>query len=189
MATAETAITAEKLLTAEEFRLLPDDGIPMELVRGRIVTMNVPAPRHGYFCGRIVRVVGNFAEERDVGRALCNDSGVVTEHDPDTVRGADVSYYSYERLPRGLIPGGYLPVVPEVVFEVRSPTDRWPQVLVKVAEYLNAGVLAVCVHDLQTETLTVYRADQPPRVFNVEEELVLPEIHADFRVPVRRFFE
>jgi hypothetical protein len=28
---------AEALLTAEEYRLLPDDGPPTELVRGRIV--------------------------------------------------------------------------------------------------------------------------------------------------------
>ena len=33
-----------------EFLMMPDDGVPRELVRGRIVTMNVPAPRHGYFC-------------------------------------------------------------------------------------------------------------------------------------------
>lgn len=52
-------------------------------------------------------------------------------------------------------------VAPEVVFEVRSPTDRWPKVLEKVGEYLNAGVLAVYVVDPQAETVTMFDADQP----------------------------
>jgi len=51
------------------------------------------------------------------------------EHDPDKVRGADVSYYSFGGLPPGPLPEGYLDVVPELVFEVRSSTDRWARVV------------------------------------------------------------
>jgi hypothetical protein len=43
---------AEKLLTAEEFAALPDDGRPKELVRGRVVLLNVPYPRHGDICSK-----------------------------------------------------------------------------------------------------------------------------------------
>src|SRR5262245_39441414 len=114
--------TAEVLFTAENYQLLPDSGRPTELVRGRIVTMNMPHPRHGYFCGKIVRLLGNFVERHDLGWVMSNDSGVVTERDPDTVRGADVAYYSFNRLPKGKLPQGYLSVVPELIFEVRSPT-------------------------------------------------------------------
>ena len=38
--------TAEALLTAEEYYLLPDDGQPTELVRGRVVPVNMPSPSH-----------------------------------------------------------------------------------------------------------------------------------------------
>ena len=41
------AATAEKLLTAEEFLLLPDEGVPKELVRGRVIPLAVSTPRHG----------------------------------------------------------------------------------------------------------------------------------------------
>ena len=34
-------------------------------------------------------------DEHDLGHVLSNDSGVITERDPDTVRGADISFYSY----------------------------------------------------------------------------------------------
>ena len=180
----------EALLTAEEFGLLPDNGQPMELVRGRIVFMNVPAPRHGQICNKIGRYVGNFADDHDKGHVVTNDSGVVTERHPDTVRGADVAFYSYDKVPRGPLPLGYLAVVPELLFEVRSPGDSWTEIEDKVAEYFKAGVLVACVFDPGTETVHVYSSDKPKRVFQADEDLVLPEVLSpDFRVLVRRFFE
>jgi Uma2 family endonuclease len=184
MSTATTS-----LLTAEEFRLLPDNGKHRELVRGRVVEMNVPVPRHGVLCSNVIWELSNFVRPRGIGRVVTNDAGVVTEHEPDTVRGPDVSYYSYARLPKGRIPEGYLDVVPELVFEVRSHTDRWSRILAKVSEYLEAGVSVVCVLDEQTEALTVYPAEDLQRVLTADDEFTLPEIFGpDFRVPVSRFF-
>jgi Uma2 family endonuclease len=183
-----SAAAAEALLTADEFLLLPNDGRPKELVRGRVVYMNVPWPRHGQICVKVVRLLGNFVEERGLGHVVSNDSGVRTERSPDTVRGADVAFYSYSRVPPGPFPRGYLPVVPELVFEVRSHTDRWPAVLVKVAEYLNAGVSVVCVLDDATETAHVFASDQTPRNLAADQTLKLPEVLPGFEVAVRRFF-
>jgi Uma2 family endonuclease len=180
----------EALLTAEEYQRLPDNGRPTELVRGRIVELKIPAPRHGYFCGQVVQIIGKHTEVHELGRVVSNDAGVITERNPDTVRGPDVSFYSYSRLPRGPLPEGYLDVAPEAAFEVRSPTDRRSQILAKVAELLKAGVLAVCVLDPQTETLTIYREDsEPDRVLRGYDEFSLPGLLPGLSVPVRRFFE
>src|SRR5581483_10520332 len=151
-----TTVLEKPLLTAEEFLRLPSDGRPKELVRGRIVHMNVPKPRHGQICSKVDRILGNFADERNLGHVVSNDSGVRTERGPDTVRGADVAYYSYSRVPPGPFPDDYLTVVPELVFEIRSPTDRWSAILAKVAEYLEAGITVVCVLDQMTERCLVY---------------------------------
>jgi Uma2 family endonuclease len=183
-----TATTAKRLLTAEEYGRLPDDGRKTELVRGEVVEVNMPYPRHGEICSKINRIVGNFADEHRLGRTVTNDSGVITERDPDTVRGADVAFYSFARVTPGPLAWDYLPVPPEVVFEVRSPTDRWPRILAKVAEYLDAGVGVVRVVDQPTESVYVYRIDTN-RVVTADEELTLPELHADFRTVVRKFFE
>jgi Uma2 family endonuclease len=180
---------AEARLTAEEYRLLPDNGQWTELVRGRIVPMNMPAPRHGQICVRIVRILGRFLDDHDIGHLVSNDSAVVTERDPDTVRGADVAFYRYERVPRGPFPEGYVEAMPELVFEVRSPTDRWVQIHTKAAEYLNAGVSVVCVLDPTTESAHVFSADQPTRVIPHDQELTIPEVLGEFRAVVRRFFE
>ncbi len=184
-----TMTTAAALLTAEEYAELPDDGRPSELVRGVVVPMNMPAPRHGEICVRTILLLQQYLDSHPVGRLVSNDSGVITERDPDTVRGADVAFYSYARTPQGPLARGYLPVAPELVFEVRSPGDRWRQIVVKVGEYLQVGVTLVCVLDQQPETAHVYHADQSPREVRRDEELTLPEVLSDFRVPVRRFFE
>jgi Uma2 family endonuclease len=190
MSTAATAAPVlDRLLTAEEYAKLPDMGIPTELVRGRIVEMNVPAPRHGEICSKVDRIVGNYADDKGIGRVVVNDSGVITGRNPDTVRGGDVAYYSYARVPRGPLPAGYLDVVPELVFEVRSPTDRWTRVFAKAVEYLDAGVTVVCILDQMSERVLICRAEELPVTLHGDDELHLPDILGDFRVPVRRFFE
>jgi Uma2 family endonuclease len=180
---------APTLMTAAEFSRRPDPGHPEELVRGRIVPMSLPTRRHGQICGKSVRILGNFADEHDLGEVLSNDSGVITEHGPDTVRGADIAFYSYKRIPKGPLPKDYGAEPPELVVEVRSPSDRWPKVLAKVAEYLNAGVLAVVVLDDDSRTALLCMADQAPRRLGPDDELAIPEILPGFVVPVRRFFE
>ena len=185
MATAELV----ELMTAEVFSKRPDPGYPEELVRGKIVAMPVSDRRHGYVCLKVGRILGDFVDEHDRGRVMSNDSGVVTERDPDTVRGADISFDSFNRLPKGPLAQGYANEVPELVVEVRSPGDRWRDIQKKVTEYLEAGVLAVVVLDPASNLAHVFRADDPPRTLNADDELVLPGNSDGFRVRVGRFFE
>ncbi len=185
MATAEML----ELMTAEQFGQRPDSGYPEELVQGRVVAMPVPDRRHGYVCGRADRILGNFVDGHDIGRVICNDSAIITERDPDTVRGADVAYYSYPRLPKGTLPAGYGPEVPEVVVEVLSVNDRWRVILEKVSEYLNARVLVVIILDPEHQIAHVFSSDDPPRTLGAEEQLVLPGVLEGFSVRVGQFFE
>ena len=181
--------TAEALLTAEEFERMPDPGYPTELVRGRIVAMNPPGFRHGEVCSNIVHIVRIYLDQHDRGRIVSNDSGTITERGPDTVRGMDVGYYSYDRLPKESRPQGYPSVSPDAVFEVKSPSDRWSDILEKVAEYLKAGVIKVFIVDPQRRTITIYSQDEPERVLAASDTFELPEVFPGLAAPVARFFE
>jgi Uma2 family endonuclease len=186
-----TILTQPVLITAEQFALLPDDDTITELVRGKIVRMNPPYPYHGYVCSKISRILGNFVDTADLGRVLTNDSGVITERDPDTVRGADIAFYRFDKIPRGPFPvDAYLTVVPDLIVEVRSPSDRWSNVLEKVTEYLKAGVVAVIVVDPKSLSVQVHRdSDQMPQTLRDNDELTLPDLLPGFSVPVKRLFE
>ena len=100
-----------------------------------------------------------FVENQRLGRVVSGDAGVVTQRDPDSVRGPDVAFYSYQRIPRGPLPEEYWPASPELVIQVRSKTDRWKDVLQKVAEYLNADVLTVAVIDHSFVNAKTLQAD------------------------------
>ncbi len=150
--------------------------------------MPVPNRRHGQVCNEVGRVLGNYAKEHDLGHVLSNDSGVITERGPDTVRGPDLAYYSYARLPKGPLLN-YGPEVPELIFEVRSPGNRWPDILVKIAEYLAAGVQYVVVLDPDSQTALIASAEQPPRILGPDDLLKFPDLLGEFHAEVRRFFE
>jgi Uma2 family endonuclease len=183
--------TIDHLLTAEEYAELPDDGVPTELVRGRIVEMNIPASRHGWLCVRVAKLLANFVDDHRLGRVLGNDAGMITERGPDTVRGPDISFFSYSRLPKEANLEGYAQVAPEVVFEVPSPSDRWPRILERVSEFLNAGVLAIYVVDAKKKVVTVFDAesDPPSLAFEGDDELTFPEPLSGLRIAVRQLFE
>lgn len=190
MATVKATPAAEpteSLLTAEEYAAL-SLGYPTELVRGRIVELNQPRPRHGLVCGNVYWIVREFVSRHDLGYVFPNDTGFITRREPDSVRGPDVCFYSYAKIPKGRLPEGYPEVAPELVFEVISPSDRWRDVLGKVVEYLDAGVLAVCVLDPQRETAHVNPAEQAGNMLSREEELAFPEILPEFAVKVSDLF-
>lgn len=178
-----------KLLTAAEYGRLGGDGRSTELVRGRVVEMNRPFTSHGYFLSRINALLWSFVEKNDLGRVVAGDAGVITQHDPDTVRGPDVAFYSYQRIPRGSLPDEYWPASPELVIEVRSPSDRWKDVLQKVAEYLNADVQTVAVLDPASKRVHVYSADNEATIVEGTDVLTFPDILPGFEVVAENLFK
>ena len=75
------------------------------------------------------------------------------------------------------------------MFEVKSPSDRWSDLLEKAVEYLKSGVLKVCIVDPQRRAITIYSQDEPERVLTENDVFELPEIFPGLSVPVARFFE
>ena len=180
---------SEKLISVTDYANRPENGKREELVRGRIVELKVPYPRHGEICVKTILIVARYLHSHDIGRLLSNDAGVIMERGPDTVRGADVAFLSYKRRPKGALPRAeYIDELPELVFEIRSPTDRWRKVIGKAMECLNAGVTSVCVLDEQTQTARVYSDDDPGQILSADDDLTFPDILPGFSVKVREFF-
>jgi Uma2 family endonuclease len=185
---AMSTATSAKLLTAEEYFELPDDGQQTELIRGVVVPMNMPGFRHGEVCGNIHFYLSTFVRQKRLGRTLTNDAGIVTKRKPDSVRGADVTFYSYTRVPAGESPIGYPSAVPEIVFEVVSPGNTSRQIEAKTAEYLSAGVNVVCVVDPAYKTVNLHFPDHPSKELEGDGLLAFADLPG-FSLPVNKFFE
>ena len=177
------------LLTVEQYAAMPDEATPSELVEGRIIEVPPPGYEHGKICARISRLIGNQVEDGGLGEVVTNDSGIITRRDPDTVRGADVAFYSAPKVPPSDQVSGYPAIPPDLVVEVRSPSDRWADLLTKAAEYLAAGVLVVVVLDPETRAAHIFEADRPNRVLGPEDVLTFPDLLGDFAVVVGRIFD
>jgi Uma2 family endonuclease len=190
--------TTEPLMTAEEFIEKYGHCSGVELVDGRVVwagqdadaaaEKDMPRFRHGVVSYRALRVLSDFIEANRLGWLAINDTFVRTRRSPDRVRGADLLFVSYSRLPAGPTPED-LTVSPELVVEVRSPTDRMNDLIAKATEYIGSGVTVVLVIDPVTESAAVFRRDEWPQRLHNGDELTLPDVLPGFAVPVRRFFE
>jgi Uma2 family endonuclease len=158
------SVVGAKLLTAEEFFLLPDpqDGSKQELVRGEVVTMPSPGFEHGEIQINIGSLIKEFLRKNRLGRVV-SESGMITEHNPDTVRGPDISYYSNERLPLNMRVVGYHDQSPDLCVEVISPSNKKKELREKIKEYFFANVKMVWVIDPEDRSITILRAPDEGR--------------------------
>lgn len=188
MTPTETA--TEELLTADEFLRRHGDDSGVELVKGRIVRCPMPGARHGYVAGNVTALIHAFVRQHNLGRVFSHDTFVRTKRGEggESVRGPDVAFVSYERLPAGEVPKGPIPVPPNLVVEVRSPSDRISQLSAKASEYLEAGVTVVVVIDPDTESAAVYREDEFPIRMHNGDELTLPDVLPGFSMRVADLF-
>jgi Uma2 family endonuclease len=186
-----SAGTAAKLMTAEEFYdwvHRPENADKwFELVRGEVIELPPPAKPHGRVCTNAAYLLEGYVRERGAGYVTSNDSGVILDRDPDTVRGPDVALYedaaSFEELhPK------YGEVPPRLAVEVLSPNDKAGKVVSKVTDYLKSGVDLVWLVDPDDRKVTVYRPDKSPYELKVDEELTGDDVLPGFRCRVNDFF-
>jgi Uma2 family endonuclease len=184
--------TAAKPITAAEFARMPgpEDGARQELVRGEIVTMPPPPPGfpHGRCQVRVVYLLESYCRSTQRGRVTV-ETGVVTESDPDTVRGPDVAFWSADRLPLQSVPQGYPEVPADLCVEVLTPNTNRASLQTKIEEYLRRGVRVVWVVDPEDRSVTVYRQPGEGRVLWANATLTEEEVLPGFQCRVAEFFE
>lgn len=178
---------ATKLITAEEFAEMPDpdDGSKQELVRGEIVTMPPTKQKHGFAQFRIGWLLMNAVEPNRLGW-VGGESGVVTERDPDTVRGPDVYFFSRTRFPQR--PEGWADAGPDIVVEILSPSNRRNAMRAKVGEYLAAGSSIVWVVDPDSKTVMVYTGNLRGVELGETDTITGGDVLPNFSCQVAEFF-
>lgn len=176
-----------QLVTARQFAEM-DPEVPSELVRGEVVEMPRPGMRHGVVCGNTYDPIKAWARTGGHGLVATNDTGVLTERDPDSVRGPDILFVGRQRWPQDRAPEGFLEVAPDLAIEVLSTYDVWKDVLEKTSEYFDAGVREVWVVDPELKTVQIFRPDKPPRTLHPSDLIESADVLPGFSCPVAEFF-
>ena len=162
--------------------LAPSDDLLYEVVDGQVVEL---APMGAYET-RLASVLTvyfeTFAGQHQLGRAV-----QAMLFDLTTVqrqRRPDVAFVSYDRWPRQRrVPRTEAwEVVPNLVVEVVSPTDRVDDVVDKVAEYFRAGVECVWVSLPSREQVYVYDSPTQVRILTRADELCGEPVLPQFRL-------
>lgn len=149
----------------------------------------MPGIFHGQVSGNLATDLGIYLRKTQYGRLLTNDTLVRTEQYPPTFRGPDLQVISFERLPKDQKPAGIADVSPELVVEIRSPSNTWRELIRKAVEYLESDVKAVVLIDPEKQTASIYRSDSNVQTLNVNDTLTIPEILPGFEVPMKTIFE
>ena len=143
-------------MTAEQLLELPDDGYRHELVQGELQTMAPAGEWHGQVALTIGGLVWNYVRQHDLGRCYAAETGFVLNRDPDTVRAPDLAFVATERL-ADTPSDRFSTLVPDLVVEVVSPSDRASDVTEKALAWLDYGVRLVWVIDPRARLVTVHR--------------------------------
>ena len=185
------ATVSTDLMTAEQFYdwvHRPENADRFfELERGKVVEMPPPAKIHGFVCGNVSRILGIYGFQTGRGYVCTNGTGLIVHRNPDTVRGADVSFYADEQT-FDTMDRKYTDKPPLLVAEVRSPSDTDTRIIRRSGAVSPHGVRLVWIINPEERMVAVYQPGEFPRTLDETDELTGNSVLPEFRCRVAEFF-
>lgn len=134
-----------------------------ELIDGTLVEKSI-GWQDSLLAGILVQWLNNYLDSSHIGVATGADG--MTRLFGDTVRGPDVAFVAWDRLPDGHMPTAPIPdLVPNFVIEVLSTSNTYAEMSRKRREYFHAGVELLWMVEHRTRTVTVFRSTQDATVY------------------------
>src|SRR5436305_3276077 len=131
--------------------LYPDYQI--ELREGKIIIIGPSDSASGEIGARFSTLLGTWVYSHNLGRILDASTGFRMPN--GDLLSPDVSFVSRERLKQN--PRTYLPVVPQLIAEIKSSRDRIRELEEKIAVFLSHGVEVGILIDPDKHVVSVYR--------------------------------
>ena len=157
----------------------------MELVDGSILVMG-PSDYESEEIGlEFARQLANWVRPRKLGRVTGSSAGFIlpsleTEDVEETdsakrnLRAPDVSFVLAAHLKK--TKRDFVELVPDLMVEVKSKTDRIKPLVEKILLFLQLGSTVGILIDPDLRTVRVYRLNQAPIVLQDNDKLTLPEL-------------
>lgn len=187
-----TVLDFDHLVTAEEFATIPKGDASgdyrWELLAGRVIRMSPPGARHGVIAARLTALLYNWSQHTHAG-VVMGESGCLLTRNPDTVVGPYLSFMRQARMPQAGIPVGWWAFAPDLVVEILSPDNRFPELRHKLTRYLDGGAQIAWVIDPDRKTVTVYRLHAQPNVLGSADTLDGGDVLPGFSCGVASIFE
>ncbi|MEG3924903.1 Uma2 family endonuclease [Microcoleus sp. MON1_C1] len=128
----------------------------------------------------LIRLLGNWVYPRRLGRVFDSAGGFIM---PDTnVKAPDVSFVRAARLRQS--PRYFGELVPDLVVEIKSQSDRIKPIETKVLKFIELGAIVGILIDPDEETVTIYRSTGEPTVLGNGDILTVAELFPGWELPV-----
>ena len=176
-----SASLTDKLITAEELLEMPDSSDRCQLINGVLQTMSPSGAEHVIVSAELLRRLGNFVHDHQLGRVFSSEGGFIIRRDPDTVIAPDAAFVTSERIAVYGIPRGYWVGAPDLAVEVVSPHDRMSDLDDKVDAWLKAGTRLVWVIHPRRRIAFVHRPQQKVELIQAEGFLDGQEVVPGFQ--------
>jgi Uma2 family endonuclease len=177
---------ADRIYTAEELLYFPSD-CHYELVRGKLREMSPTGGEHGYSTSKTGSRIDIYVEENDLGLCFAAETGFLVAQNPDMVLAPDFAFIAKNHLTQP-ITDKFIPIIPDLVIETRSPSDSAKRITSKVQEWLDAGVRMILEINPKKKLLTVYRPGKKPQLLSSGDTFSGDDVLPGFELAVSKLF-
>ena len=152
----------------------------IELEDGRLLIVGPSDIVSSEISSILIRLLGNWVYPRRLGRVFDSAGGFIM---PDTnVKAPDVSFVRAARLRQS--PRYFGELVPDLVVEIKSQSDRIKPIETKVLKFIELGATVGILIDPDEETVTIYRSTGEPTVLGNGDILTVAELFPGWELPV-----
>jgi Uma2 family endonuclease len=141
------------LLTLEQFKRLVKDGMKADLINGVMIVATPASYTHERLFGFLMRLVGDYAEAKDLGVILGSRS--LVEVGPREGYEPDLCFVAQDRL--DIINETSITGPPDLVVEIISPSTRQSDAYAKKEGYARLGVPEYWLIDPDNRAVAFYR--------------------------------
>jgi len=154
----------------------------LELVHGNLIIMSPSGYESDEVAAEVIAQLRNWVRPRRLGRVTASSAGFRLPNPEHDVRAPDASFVSSERLRRS--PRAYADLAPDLMVEVKSPSDRVEDLEAKINQFLSLGTRVGILLNPENQTATVYRPGQATVVLTNDDLLTVEDLLPGWEVPV-----
>jgi len=164
----QTAFTEAGL----DYKIELEDGIISVMGPSDIVSSEITS--------RLIAFLFAWVNPRRLGRVFDSAGGFIM---PDTnVKAPDVSFVRAARLRQS--PRYFGELVPDLVVEIKSQSDRIKAIETKVLKFIELGAIVGILIDPDEETVAIYRSTGEPIILANGDILTVAELFPGWELPV-----
>lgn len=152
----------------------------IELENGRLSIMGPSDIVSSEISSRLIAFLFAWVNPRRLGRVFDSAGGFIM---PDSnLKAPDVSFVRAARLRQS--PRYFGQLVPDLVVEIKSQSDRLKPIETKVLKFVELGAIVGIAIDPDAETVKIYRSTGEPQILQNGDILTIPELFPGWELPV-----